>query len=252
MRIFALKAGGLGIAVLMLAAALGMNAASAQEPNSAGCRDPKLKPSKFKRWVRPSYPEALLAAGRTGVVEVHVDVDEGGKPSAIKMGSAPQSNEFEDAVKAVLEHWRYVVPINKACEPLASSVRSRIHFSVAEGKPVVSLEEISPPGKAGACVDALRVLNEKEIREKLALSFPKVVRRSGSEGVVYLAITAGAATGETKDVEVVHLVEGGSAKREFRNAAMLAFRDLRVEPRPGASVDETVRICRSVSFELKE
>lgn len=250
MRIFAMKAPSIGVAVLTLAAAFNVDVLRAQESSSVGCRDPKLKPSAFQRWVRPDYPKALLAAGQNGVVEVHLDVNEAGKAASIKMGSAPQNDAFEDAVKAVLEYWRYVVPINKACEPLAFQVKARVYFSVEDGKPVVSLEELSSPYSGKACVDALRVLNEREVREKLAQSFPRAARRTSSEGVVYVAIEAHASTGKPRTVDVVRLIDGGSAKREFRNAAILAFSDLRMEPRPGAGPDETVRICRSVSYEL--
>jgi TonB family protein len=252
MRIFATKVVGLGIACLLLAGGLHVESAWGQDMLSVGCKDPGLKLSKFKRWVRPDYPEASRVAQKTGVVEVHVEVNEGGTSSTLKLSSDPQSDALEGAVKDVVEHWRYIVPITKTCEPLTSRVHARVHFNLEDGRPAVSLEEVSSPKAEKACVDPLRVLNEKEVREKLSLLFPRAARRSGSEGVVYLAITANAATGDVRDIDVVRLVDGGSAKREFQNVAMIAFRDLRVEPRVGSAPDETVRICRSVSFELRK
>lgn len=249
MRIFARNMMKIGTVGLVFIAGLLMEAAHGQGRESSGCKNPQLKPSSFNLWVRPNYPEAALAAGLSGVVEVQANVDERGRASALKYSSESGSASFEEAVRAVAEHWRYLVPISTACAPMKSAVHARIHFRLEDGRAAVSLEEVPSATGGSTCMDAARVLNDREVSEKM--EFPMIARRTQSEGTVYLAITFGAASGEVKDVEVVQLVEGGDAKREFRNAALIAYRSLRVEPRAGAGVDETVRICRWINFELK-
>ncbi len=100
----------------------------------AAVADDDVTPPRMTRSIQPEYPAALREAGVEGQVDVRFEVDRAGEVRNASIFYATHK-EFGEAVKAVVERWRFA-PARRNGVPVDQSVRMPVIFVVRAGDPL--------------------------------------------------------------------------------------------------------------------
>lgn len=210
-------------------------AASGQAPAETSTQRPGtvVQPS-LMREVRPQYPEAALAAGRSGVVTLECVVNPDGSVGEVRVITPLEPSLDAEAVKA-LKQWQFT-PGTKDGKPVPVAVTVEITFTVPHKGPSLDSAEVFKPGG--------NVTHPKAVKE-VRPSYPPEVMRAGVTGMV--------------DIECVVLPDGtvGDARivtplhPQLDAESLKAVRQWRFEPGLKDGKPAPVQVTIQMTFTLR-
>lgn len=219
--------------------------------------DPKSW-GRVKRMVRPVYPAEALAAGVTNAVDIEVDVSRSGYVKSVRaIESNPKNAVFEEAVRAVISDWEFVVPMSARCEPLETVANAKLEFAVEGGKEVQRLTHRAPPQVASSSADAppfakLEQINSAETLKMLR--YPSAAVRGRVMTDVYGIVTVDLRSGLVVDAEVVEVVTNTKPNarvfRLFADTVTTLMRAAKFKPNEAAAEGSRKRMCLPYNFRI--
>jgi len=132
------------------------------------------------RIYAPDYPPDALREKRGGVVEISGQVNWRGwmeSPRVTAIG--PTDEAFAKAVREVVDHWTFYVPIDDQCLPDPKPVVNRVEFTAEDGKPHISVVRSAEPRQ---------LYREVKPRRRVDPSYPQEAVRQGVQATVYARI----------------------------------------------------------------
>jgi TonB family protein len=200
--------------------------------------------------VRPIYPIEAIAKGEGSVVDVNVLVGINGLMKEISLiESTPKNPAFEDAIRDVIKHWQFLVPVAEGCQPAESAGQIRLTFSViaGDGKIVLSHSNARSPGKGGASPGVVS-LNYKEVYA--GIRYPHAARKAGVTAEVWMALTVDLSQGTLISAKSAAVL---ASKRiyasQFEEAVMEVIQKLKF--RPVENYTKPVEVCLPFQFRLR-
>jgi TonB family protein len=217
-------------AVLVVASAV---AASGQAPTSIQQPGTIVQPSVIRE-VKPQYPDAALAAGRSGEVTLECVVNPDGSVGEVRVITSLDPSLDAEAVKA-LKQWQFK-PGSKDGKPVPVAVTVEVTFSVRHKGPSLDSAEVFKPGGT--------VTHPKAVKE-VRPSYPPEVMRAGVTGMV--------------DIECVVLPDGtvGDARTvaplhpQLDAESLKAVRQWRFEPGRQDGKPVPVQVTIQMTFTLR-
>lgn len=264
--------------LLVTSLAVTAEPARAQDPARAAtnssppaAEQPLYSSSDTVRWatprevVPPVFPKALLERGETGVVDLVLELRETGKVERILEASAPGGQaEFEAVVRAVIQEWRFNMPLAPDCKPYATVSKLRVWFEIKEGKPSISVSHREQPKSPS--FKRVDVRNVRAVSARLASNYPRDAREDIVIADVFARMTVDPVTGKTLAVKVAGLVgnnilasrngklwtgEGDGMPLIGKDFITATVRGLSIaEHAPVAGETQPITVCRVVAFRL--
>lgn len=215
---------------------------------------PWTDPSTYARPLRvlpPEYPSAQLKAGVSAKVEATLRINQGGTFKEVLEIKADNGDAaFESAVREVVQHWTFRPYIDCECTPMEFTARQTVWFEIKDGQPVVSVSQGEAPPKRHTHAKPLRFLNGEEVYKAMTDGFPRLARRTSSEGVVYARVRVDPATGAVSKVDIQHVEARSELVPYFANAALSSLRQARYQ------IDEDakppIQSCITVEYRIQK
>ena len=178
------------------------------------------------RIVAPDYPADALREKRGGVVEISARVTGlGWIEDARVTALAPSGEDFARAVREVIDHWVFHVPIDDDCRPDSKPVVNRVEFSAEDGKPHISVVRLAQERPLAREFKPLRRVDPK---------YPQQAVRLGVEAIVYARAEVDV-EGHVRDASAwAYSREKSPVLRDMEGEVRRAIREWRFAPREDA------------------
>jgi outer membrane biosynthesis protein TonB len=235
------------IAVRTMGAALALGACLCVRAQDAA--DVPLRLEGMEAWGRltramaPNFPKELLASRASG----HVDIV--GRVNAIGMiedveivpGNA-ESKAFVAPLSAVMEFWRFRVPVDNACQPVPTVIRNRVWIDLAGEQPRMRISVLEEPGREGS---AIKPLHREEPQ------YPRSMARMAWQALVYASVDIEPSGKVLKVTSVAYPKKRGvdlTAFEEEVNHALARW----TFPAAAEGRTRNRRVCYDVLFRLRD
>jgi TonB family protein len=230
-------------------------AAATEAPAPAAKQEAMLFADDPKAWstprvvLPPDYPQAMLAKGVTGYVDIETHLSEDGVVDRIvSINSEPKSLAFEEAVKDAITHWRFDMPIGPGCKPVDTTVVTRVWFEIKDGKESVSVSR-APMQALPQALPSPRFRNYHDVVKQLQGSYPQAARKARQEGRAFVVLTVDGDTGKTDSVDVAHVAASRDYMSMFGRAAQKGFGVAEVDV-GSEHKGRKLKVCKMVTFRL--
>lgn len=201
-----------------------------------------------KALVGPDYPKRALAEKITGVVDVELVIDElGGVKEVRSISSQPKNEDFEAAVRAVVEEWVFEAPRFR-CVPTSTVGNLRVWFNIKGGEAAVSVSYPQPLNDESKIAKEDRVVGTNWDAVRKSTRYPRKARKAGAQANAYVELHLDPKSGAVASVDVAQVLAPPLFEDAFRSEVKRAAAELVFKPMPNRS--ETVVVCVPFTFRL--